>query len=322
MTGGRSAGIRHAAQLPDQLPGHGFAGAEEPIQMSSSGGAERDRRRFRPQQGGRASAAVPAMPAKARTLPVLFLLALLSWAGLPWDGARPARAATYDGALVTDLSSHLISITSSFSGTSLLLFGAISEPGDIVVIIRGPSSPVVVRRKEETLGIWMNRSDAEFAEVPGYYAVATSRPRSEFASPALLSRLQAGPDYLDMPFADPDDLPPDAEAFREALIRIRERDGLFNIDEHGVSFIGQRLFRAPIEFPATVPVGTYRAEVYLIRDDRVIAAQAIPLFVMKRGLEQTLFRFAQEQRLAYGVLIVLIAIFVGWALSTLLQSRR
>lgn len=87
-------------------------------------------------------------------------------------------------------------------------------------------------------------------------------------------------------------------------------------------FVGQRLFRAPIEFPATVPVGTYRAEVYLIRDDRVIAAQATPLFIMKRGLEQSLYRFAQEQRLAYGFLIVLLAVFIGWALTALLQTRR
>lgn len=256
-------------------------------------------------------------------MPVLLALAaLLCLEGLAC-GPRQARAAAYDGALVTDLSNHLISITSSFSGTSLLLFGAISEPGDIVVIVRGPSNRVIVRRKEETLGIWMNRSDAELAEVPGYYAVATTRPRSEFASPALLTRLQAGPDYLDMPaVAESGVDAADAADFRQALIRIRERAGLFNVDETGVSFIGQRLFRAPIEFPATVPVGTYRAEVYLVRDDRVIAAQATPLFVMKRGLEQTLYQFAQEQRLAYGILIVIIAIFVGWALSTLLQSRR
>ncbi|MEQ8347949.1 MAG: TIGR02186 family protein [Sneathiellaceae bacterium] len=282
--------------------------------------------------GGRdATAARPAahpagLPAAmAVPLPtVLAGLILLALCGglLPGHG-RPAQAAAYEGALVTDLSNHLISITSSFSGTSLLLFGAISEPGDVVVIVRGPSDRVMVRRKERTLGVWMNRSAAELEDVPGYYAVSTTRPRSEFASPDLLRRLQAGPDFLEMPVARENDADPaQAVDFRDALIRIRAQQGLFNLDESGVVFVGQRLFRAPIAFPATVPVGTYRAEVYLIRDDRVVAAQATPLFVMKRGLEQTLFQFAQEQRLAYGILIVLIAIFVGWALSTLLQSRR
>lgn len=270
--------------------------------------------------GPPAATATPAAPLPA-IVAGLILLALCS--GLSPAGGRQAQAAAYDGALVTDLSNHLISITSSFSGTSLLLFGAISEPGDLVVIVRGPSDRVTVRRKEQTLGVWMNRSAAELADVPGYYAVSTTRPRSEFASPDLLRRLQAGPDYLDMPVAgESGDDPAQAVDFRDALIRIRAQEGLFNLDESGVVFVGQRLFRAPIAFPATVPVGTYRAEVYLIRDDRVVAAQATPLFVMKRGLEQTLFQFAQEQRLAYGILIVLLAVFVGWALSTLLQSRR
>ena len=261
-----------------------------------------------------------------RTRAPVILAAILGLAlacGLATGGAGGARAAAYDGALVTDLSNHLISITSSFSGTSLLLFGAISEPGDLVVIVRGPSDRVMVRRKEQTLGVWMNRSEAELADVPGYYAVSTTRPRHDFASPELLRRLQAGPDYLDMPIVQESETDGTTSAgFRDALIRIRAQEGLFNLNETGVVFVGQRLFRAPIEFPATVPVGTYRAEVYLIRDDRVVAAQATPLFVMKRGLEQTLFQFAQEQRLAYGILIVMIAIFVGWALSTLLQSRR
>ncbi|MFC3231163.1 TIGR02186 family protein [Marinibaculum pumilum] len=264
----------------------------------------------------------PGAPPRHPVLP-LVLLGLTLLCSLAAGPARPARAAAYDGALVTDLSNHLISITSSFSGTSLLLFGAISEPGDLVVIVRGPSDRVMVRRKEQTFGVWMNRSETQLADVPGYYAVATTRKRSDFASPALLKQLQAGPDYLDMPVIQESGVDVATTAdFRDALIRIRSQEGLFNLYESGVVFVGQRLFRAPIEFPATVPVGTYRAEVYLIRDDRVVAAQATPLFVMKRGLEQTLYQFAQEQRLAYGILIVLIAIFVGWALSTLLQSRR
>src|SRR3546814_10410317 len=40
-----------------------------------------------------------------------------------------------DSPLITDLSSHLIAITSNFTGTDLLLFGAIDEPGDILVEI-------------------------------------------------------------------------------------------------------------------------------------------------------------------------------------------
>ena len=40
--------------------------------------------------------------------------------------------------LVADLSSHLVSVTTGFAGTDLLLFGAVADEGDVVVVVRGP----------------------------------------------------------------------------------------------------------------------------------------------------------------------------------------
>ena len=95
------------------------------------------------------------MTAQSRTRyfsrPVFTPLAVLLWMLLCVGPARPAP-------LVTDLSDHLISITSSYTGTDLLLFGAIDLPedqifspetrGDVVVVVRGPGQDMVVRRKE------------------------------------------------------------------------------------------------------------------------------------------------------------------------------
>ena len=58
-------------------------------------------------------------------------------------GAQGAKAR----ALVTDLSSKEIGITADFSGTELLLFGAVEGKGDIAVVVRGPKRREVVRRK-------------------------------------------------------------------------------------------------------------------------------------------------------------------------------
>jgi hypothetical protein len=56
--------------------------------------------------------------------------------------AGPLRAAP----LVADLSKHLVAITTGFAGTDVLLFGAIDEPGDVVVIVWGPPQEVVMHR--------------------------------------------------------------------------------------------------------------------------------------------------------------------------------
>ena len=80
--------------------------------------------------------------------------------------------------LVADLSSHEISITTGFSGTELLLFGATEGEGDIVVVVRGPAGPATVRRKSRVLGIWINTDSVRFEGVPSFYRVASSVARA------------------------------------------------------------------------------------------------------------------------------------------------
>ena len=103
------------------------------------------------------------------------LMALfLFWAG-------PARAE----ALVADLTSHLIAITTGFTGASVVLFGAIDGPGDVAVVVRGPDRDVTVRRKSRVAGIWMNSEEVIFGNVASFYFVAASRPLEEIVSPAV-----------------------------------------------------------------------------------------------------------------------------------------
>ena len=67
------------------------------------------------------------------------LLAFAILCGLAWPG-RVVLADT----LATDISSHLVQISSSFTGTSLLVFGAVEAEGpgrrDVVVVLRGPAA--------------------------------------------------------------------------------------------------------------------------------------------------------------------------------------
>jgi uncharacterized protein (TIGR02186 family) len=221
-----------------------------------------------------------------------------------------------DAPLVTDLSTHRVAINSSFTGTEVLVFGAVDAPGDIVVVVRGPAAPLTVRRKERVAGIWLNRRAVEFESVPAFYAVGANRPLPEIASSSLLGRLQIGTTNIRLAANVPEE---QAIPFREAILRNKERDGLFESETLTVTVLGNRLFRATFDLPATVPVGTYRAEVYLIRDDRVIAAQATPLFVDKQGLEQEVYDFAHTQPLAYGLIAVLLAVAAGWIASVVFR---
>lgn len=221
--------------------------------------------------------------------------------------------------LLTGVSSNLISITSSFTGTELVLFGKIDQPGDVIIVIRGPEVPVVVRRKERKAGIWVNTDAITFEGVPGFYSVYANEEIQHVTSHSLRSLLQIGAENLIVrPVGDVDET--DALPYKDALIRERLKIGLYQEDVGNVTFLGKHLFHTKLDFPANVPVGTYTIQVYLVSDDVVIAAQSTPLFIAKSGVERELYDFANNQPFFYGIAAIVVALFSGWLAATIFRK--
>lgn len=244
-----------------------------------------------------------------RLLPYLVLAIVL----LSPDRARAQ-------ALVADLTSHLIAITTGFTGTEVVLFGAIDGDGDgeVVVVVRGPEQPVVVRRKERVLGMWLNRRQVTFASVPGFYALATSRPLADILRPEVLQRQRIGTEQLGLAPARALG-EAELEAFRTALVRNKQGEGLFPTQPGQVSFLGGRLFRTTVNFPSNVPTGTYQVQVFLVRDGQVAGAQTTPLLISKLGVSAEIVDFAYRRSIVYGLVAVLIAVVAGWAASAMFR---
>jgi len=234
---------------------------------------------------------------------VALVLAVLALALAPW--APPTRAQ----ALVADLTNHLIAITTGFTGTEVVLFGAIEGEGDVIVVVRGPEQSIEVRRKERTLGIWLNRSDMTFADVPSFYTIASTRPIEQLARPEVLTRYRIGVDHLALEAVDPTD---QVDQFRQALLRNKQREGLFPTTVGTVTFVGSRLFRTTVAFPANVPTGSYQVSVFLMRNGQVQGAQTTPLLVSQLGLSADIVDFAYRRAILYGLISVLVAAMAGW----------
>jgi uncharacterized protein (TIGR02186 family) len=213
--------------------------------------------------------------------------------------------------LAVDLSNHLVAITTGFAGTSVLLFGAVEDEGDVVVVVRGPVQTELIRRKEKFLGVWMNHAQAVISEAPSYYRLAVSRPLDQAAASSVLDRHQIGVDHLGMKIRRKDLSASDGD-YRKALLRLKEKAGLFAETPRLVSFVGRRLFRTEIDFPANVPTGIYTVEVYLMKDGEVASAQTTPLIVSKIGVGAEVFDFAMHRTALYGLFAVLLAIAAGW----------
>ena len=133
--------------------------------------------------------------------------ALLLLSGLQPVAADPPRPEQVQ----SDISTREISIQSNFTGVEIVLFGSIDfskapspdeGPYDVIMVIRGPNRPIVVRRKERIAGLWMNAASETFSSVPGFYAVLASRPFRAIASEDTLKPLGIGFSNLNFGNAD------------------------------------------------------------------------------------------------------------------------
>lgn len=251
-----------------------------------------------------AAAGTPPRTGIACTAPGFAILAvtLLTLAG-------SARASP----LVADLSQHLVAITTGFSGTEVLLFGAIETPGDVVMVVRGPDRPAVLHRKRRILGIWVNAAKMTFDRAPSFYAVASSGPLDDIATESVRARHELGIGYLRLDLPRAKASPNVAKAWREGLIRNQQRLGLYASEVGKITFLGNQLFRAEIKLPANVPTGTYQVQVFFLQKNRVVSAQTTPLIVSKIGTEAVVYDFAYRHSALYGLFAILVALVAGWA---------
>jgi uncharacterized protein (TIGR02186 family) len=252
-----------------------------------------------------------------RALILLFAAALLPLA---------ARAA--DPRLVPDVSSRAIDIQYSFTGEELLLFGAILYPGqrlpedraDIVVVLKGPVRPIVLREKRRVAGIWVNASSIRLRTAPSFYAIGSSRPIDRLVDERTAAIFELGLANLSMSptgFSEAKTL----ERFEAGLIDLYRRAGLFVENPSAVEITEGVLYRARIPVPARVPVGTYRAETYLISRGRVLAVASRDVQIRKTGFERFVARAAEEHGFLYGLSAVLMSLGLGYAASAVFRRR-
>ena len=244
-----------------------------------------------------------AWRAVRRALPALLLALALAPAALA-QTARPP--------LVAELSQSRIEITTGFSGTEILVFGAtermIGLDGDeVIVLVQGPTQPIVVRRKVQLLGLWVNGPWARFPFVPNFYAVAGTRAPWELLPETERVEARIGLDNLPLRVEGQR-----APAFRAALLALKQERGLWVEQVEPVATSGGRLFHVRLPLPATVMPGEYRVSALLVREGQIVARQELPLAVERVGTAAGIAEFARGQPLLYGLSCVALAALLGW----------
>lgn len=251
----------------------------------------------------------------------------------PVAEAEPVPPAPSEG-VEADVSTRRVSITSSFTGVEIVVFGAITnaqpdvaEAGlyDIAIVVEGAPGRVTARRKTNQGGIWINTKAVVFEGVPSYYAIASTKPLDEMANPVILRQNDIGFERIAMqPVSGwkTGVTSGDLQDFKTAVIRLKGRDRLFVSEPYGVDFVGTNLFRTTIDLPANVPVGPLDARIHLFRDGNLIDTFRTRVMLERQGLERYLHAFAFDYPLFYGIFTVMVALLAGLLASAIVKKIR
>lgn len=224
-----------------------------------------------------------------------------------------------------------ITVSSDYRGSYVTVFGVNPDRrgrGDIVVVVRGPTTSATVMRKRQALGLfWINGDPVRFSEAPSFFAVLSNRPLRNIASPQQIWRHQLDPAAT----AQLDSAVPaggDPSAYRAALVRLRRAQGLYQ-EYSGLPVQDQRgglttyrggLFRAVVRLPANAPIAQYHADAYVFRDGRLISSQRnIPISIARIGIERRIHNLASNASLLYGIVTVMLALCAGWIAAILFR---
>lgn len=223
--------------------------------------------------------------------------------------------------IVTGLSQNRVQITTDFDGSDILVYGAVKRdapapagPMDVIVTLEGPSSPLVVRRKQKVMGIWLNGASVQIANAPSFYAVTATGLVADILSPAddlrygitlarRINTTEISVNTMDFP------------EYTEALRRIRIKGKQYQMATNSVQLLDDTLFRTDFALPANVIEGNYKVRLFILREGQVVDSQERFINVRKTGLERYLYNLAHEQPLIYGLLSLVMAAVAGWAAS-------
>ena len=228
----------------------------------------------------------------------------------------------YGTSLIIDSSTSEVKVSSSFIGTDVMVFGTANDKDDIIVVITGPTETAIVRKKGRVSGIWINKEKLEFREIPGFYAIASTRPLSEITETDELKKQKIGIHNVitTASLSSKDKNIKTFKSFKDALVRGQKTKGLYLDMPLKIDVVSKRLFKTTFHFPNNMTTGIYTVKVFAFQKKRLVSTVSKTISVEKIGIGADVFKFAKEQSALYGLLAILIAVLSGWIASVIFRK--
>lgn len=234
---------------------------------------------------------------------------------------RPLYSALADQAGDLKIQPEVLNIGTFFSGGRVTISGQVPEEQDVIVQIAGPATNGEFDIKGRIGPFWMTRGKAELDGAPFMYVLLLPGDENWQAKASALGLdLQQIRKQIDLHSAA---LPPD-QLF-DQFIELKKSEGLYVVESNAVTYTAaennKRCFTAVYCFPRSTTAGKYTIVATTVTGSGIGMEQSTSLQVDEIGFTRMIDNLATHQRLIYGILAVVVALFTGAIMGVLCKGQ-
>jgi pyruvate,water dikinase len=224
----------------------------------------------------------------------------------------------------SEVSPSSLEAGSFYSGAVFGLHGIVHQDSDVLVLLIGRTEPEVFNRRERVWFIWGGVEHITFEDAPMCYLLLTTGALQAIADPATRERFQLGlPTLTKKLRIHP--VRPDADVLIRDFIRLKEREGLYRVEQGGVGLSdirqGRREFDANLRLPPTMPPEQMQLEVLELRDGEVVNRDVHTVQLTRVGMPAYLSSFALTRPTLFGLVSVAAMLVTGLFIGLIGQRK-
>jgi hypothetical protein len=215
---------------------------------------------------------------------------------------------------------EVLDIGTFYSGGQVTISGEVPQGQDVVVEIAGPAANGEFDLKGRVGPFWMTNGRAEMDGAPAMYALLLPGGR-DWQRKA--SSLGLGLERLRNKIAIQSATVPPDELFN-MFLKLKKSEGLYVVEDNAVAYAaannGLRRFTAVCHFPRSTVAGNYTIKATEIINGAKGMELSRSFTVDEVGFSRLVYDLATNQRLVYGILAVVIALFAGAVMGLLFKG--
>ena len=215
-----------------------------------------------------------------------------------------------------------VKITTDFAGTTIETVGTMSRPGDLVIKLVGPKQEATLSRETKLGPFWVEGERVKMEDAPSLLFLYATAPIDTLLSPEEQQKHGLNLEGVWVR-VEPQLKAHAASDWRQAFLRLKEKQGYYHEDDKAIRVFGDRLFIANMRLPADLQVGNYTIETLLVKSGKVVGHTTGGFRVRLSGIERWVWVAAHDRPWLFGSLFTLLAMLLGLALNAIqFRPRR